>query len=44
MGDEAMTSMFYVDGDRLLMTHFCPSNKPAQDEGNDLTGRQDGIV
>lgn len=26
MGDEAMTSMFYVDGDRLLMTHFCPSN------------------
>jgi hypothetical protein len=26
MGDEAMTSMFYVDRDRLLMTHFCPSN------------------
>jgi hypothetical protein len=26
MGDEAMASMFYVDGDRLLMTHFCPSN------------------
>ena len=26
MGGEAMTSMFYVDGDRLLMTHFCPSN------------------
>jgi len=26
MGDQAMTSMFYVDGDRLLMTHFCPSN------------------
>ena len=26
MGDEAMTSMYYVDGDRLLMTHFCPSN------------------
>ncbi len=26
MGDEAMISMFYVDGDRLLMTHFCPSN------------------
>jgi len=26
MGDEAMTSMFYVDGGRLLMTHFCPSN------------------
>jgi len=26
MGDEAMTSLFYVDGDRLLMTHFCPSN------------------
>src|SRR5262249_304167 len=21
MGDEAMTSLFYVDGDRLLMTH-----------------------
>ena len=29
MGDENMTSMFYVDGDRLLMTHFCPSgNQP----------------
>ena len=26
MGDDAMTSMFYVDHDRLLMTHFCPSN------------------
>jgi hypothetical protein len=26
MGDEPMTSMFYVNGDRLLMTHFCPSN------------------
>ncbi len=26
MGDEAMTSMYYVDGSRLLMTHFCPSN------------------
>jgi hypothetical protein len=26
MGDEAMTSLFYVDGGRLLMTHFCPSN------------------
>jgi len=29
MGSEDMTSMFYVDGDRLLMTHFCPSgNQP----------------
>jgi hypothetical protein len=29
MGDENMTSLFYVDGDRLLMTHFCPSgNQP----------------
>src|SRR5215467_2782493 len=29
MGDENMTSMFYVDGNRLLMTHFCPSgNQP----------------
>ncbi|HMK30168.1 MAG TPA: hypothetical protein VK473_10825 [Terriglobales bacterium] len=29
MGDEAMTSLFYVDGGRLLMTHFCPSgNQP----------------
>jgi len=28
IGDD-MTSMFYVDGDRLLMTHFCPSgNQP----------------
>jgi hypothetical protein len=26
MGDEAMTSLYYVDGGRLLMTHFCPSN------------------
>lgn len=26
MGEEAMTSMFYVDHDQLLMTHFCPSN------------------
>jgi len=25
-GDEAMTSMFYVQGDTLLMTHYCPSN------------------
>ena len=29
MISEDMTSMFYVDGDRLLMTHFCPSgNQP----------------
>jgi hypothetical protein len=29
MGSEDMTSMFYVDGTRLLMTHFCPSgNQP----------------
>jgi len=28
IGDD-MTSMFYVDKDRLLMTHFCPSgNQP----------------
>jgi len=26
MGDEAMTSLYYVDGGRLMMTHFCPSN------------------
>jgi hypothetical protein len=27
--EEAMTSMFYLDGDRLMMTHFCPSkNQP----------------
>ena len=26
MGDEAMTSVYYVDHGRLLMTHFCPSN------------------
>jgi len=26
MGDEAMTSLYYVDGQRLMMTHFCPSN------------------
>jgi hypothetical protein len=29
MASESMTSMFYVDKDRLLMTHFCPSgNQP----------------
>lgn len=29
MASEDMTSMFYVDGTRLLMTHFCPSgNQP----------------
>ena len=29
MGAEEMLSLFYVDGDRLLMTHFCPSgNQP----------------
>ena len=26
LGDEQMTSMFYLDGDHLRMTHFCPSN------------------
>jgi hypothetical protein len=29
MIDDDMTSMFYVDGERLMMTHFCPSgNQP----------------
>jgi hypothetical protein len=29
MGPEEMLSLFYVDGSRLLMTHFCPSgNQP----------------
>jgi hypothetical protein len=29
MGSEDMLSLFYVDGGRLLMTHFCPSgNQP----------------
>src|ERR1700730_16954705 len=29
MGSEEMLSLFYVDGNRLLMTHFCPSgNQP----------------
>jgi len=29
MGKEDMLSLFYVDGDRLMMTHFCPSgNQP----------------
>lgn len=28
-GSGDMTSLFYVDGDRLLMTHFCPAgNQP----------------
>ncbi len=26
MSSEEMMSMYYVDGDQLLMTHFCPSN------------------
>jgi len=26
MSSEEMVSMYYVDGDQLLMTHFCPSN------------------
>ena len=26
MASEDMLSMYYVDGDQLLMTHFCPSN------------------
>ena len=26
MADEDMVSMYYVDGDQMLMTHFCPSN------------------
>jgi len=29
MGNEDMLSLFYVDGDGLMMTHFCPSgNQP----------------
>jgi hypothetical protein len=29
MGSEEMLSLFYADGNRLLMTHFCPSgNQP----------------
>jgi hypothetical protein len=29
MGKEDMLSLFYVDGDHLMMTHFCPSgNQP----------------
>lgn len=26
MSSESMVSMYYVDGNQLLMTHFCPSN------------------
>jgi hypothetical protein len=26
MAGEDMVSMYYVDGDQLLMTHFCPTN------------------
>ena len=26
MSSEDMMSMYYVDGEKLLMTHFCPSN------------------
>jgi hypothetical protein len=41
--DEPMTSMFYMDGDRLMMTHFCPSkNQPrmkatVSPDGNSIT-------
>jgi hypothetical protein len=27
IADEDMVSMYYVDGDQLLMTHFCPSSR-----------------
>jgi len=26
MVDDEMVSMYYIDGDQLLMTHFCPTN------------------
>ena len=26
MAGDDMMSMYYVDGDQLLMTHFCPTN------------------
>jgi hypothetical protein len=41
--EEPMTSMFYLDGDRLMMTHFCPSkNQPRMKatispDGNTIT-------
>jgi hypothetical protein len=41
--DEPMTSMFYLDGNQLMMTHFCPSkNQPRMKatispDGNTIT-------
>jgi hypothetical protein len=41
--DEPMVSMFYLDGDQLMMTHFCPSkNQPRMKatispDGNTIT-------
>jgi hypothetical protein len=41
--EEPMVSMFYVDGDQLMMTHFCPSkNQPRMKatispDGNTIT-------
>ncbi len=34
MGEEDMLSLFYVDGDRLLMTHFCPSGNQPRMKGS----------
>jgi len=44
MGDEAMTSLFYVDGDRLLMTHFCPSNNQPRMKATISPDGEDGFL
>jgi hypothetical protein len=36
VASEDMTSMFYVDTNRLLMTHFCPSGNQPRMGGHNL--------
>ena len=40
-GKEDMISMFNLDGDRLLITHYCAYGEPAAHGGRRLAGRQD---
>ena len=40
-GKEDMITMFHLDGDRLLMTHYCGDGKPASHGGQRFARRQD---